>query len=102
MKEIKFIIAKKNGRLLRFKSIWLYHTTIARDNNIDYYNEVIESGIIQDNKIILVTCKDKKHIIKAENKSIANKLNRDYLKIREASTRYDYNKRLSPILREGD
>lgn len=99
---IKFIIAKKQGKLKRFKSSWLYHSTIARDNNIDYWGEVIESGIIQDSKIILVTCKDKKHIIKAENKSIANKLNREYAKAREVNTLYDYNRRLNPILREGD
>jgi len=101
MKEIKFIIAKKNGKLIRLKGYW-YHDTLCRDNGIDYFNQVIETGIIQEGKIIIVECREPKHLARVKDKLILSQCNRQYWKARERATIYDYTKREPYILKEGD
>jgi len=99
---IKFIIAYKKGKLYHRKSDnpFIFHLGLARDNNFDYYSEIIESGIIEDNNIVIVECKRKAHLLRHKQKEINNYLN--LTKAREAQTVSAYNKNLTYILREGD
>jgi hypothetical protein len=96
MIEVKFIITK-DGK--HFKSDWLHHQKIARDNGYSE-NEIIESGIIMDKQLFILECQDKKHVSKKKN----NYLGRlDYfqdlrlMRAREVESRYMYKTE-----REGD
>lgn len=84
---IKFIIAQKDGKLRHYKSDWLSHDTIARDNGIDALR-VIERGLIVDNKPLILECNIDKH----KQKHHYDKLCFDpsILRAREVETMYIY------------
>jgi hypothetical protein len=87
MKEIKYIIAKKHGRLYHKKSDWLNHDTIARDNGFDNYNQVIETGLLIEGRTVIIECKDIKHRQKRIDRTSIDKA---YLKARELKSIYSY------------
>lgn len=108
--EIKFIIVKdkNNGRLTSFKSSWLHHQTIARDNGFDE-REIIEAGLILDGDLFILECQNLEHLKHRANRYIGNRLN-DYqdlrltswLKGRELESQLYYTKQALGTLREGD
>lgn len=102
--EKKFIITK-DGK--HFKSDWLHHQTIARDNGYSE-KDVIEAGIILDKQMIIVECTNQKHIGKHPDRYIGNALVNyqnsrltSWLKGRELESQLYYTKN-EIGLREGD
>jgi len=89
MSELKFIIAKRYGHLIHLKG-YNRHFDIARDNHLNYYTQVIETGIIQDKRLLIIECRIPLHLAKSKNKSIEDNINRNFLKGREAQALYDY------------
>jgi hypothetical protein len=87
MREIKYIIAKKYGKIRHFKSNWLSHDTIARDNGIDVYSQVIETGLLVSGRVIILECKDQRHRQKRINKTSIDK---QLLRVRELESLYSY------------
>jgi hypothetical protein len=105
MAELKFIIVKdrQSNKLKHYFSDWLCHDTIARDNNYDY-REVIEAGMIIDNKIIILDCIDKKHKDKHYKNVFDNRIefySQLWIKARQVESSYLYNKNITG-LKEGD
>jgi hypothetical protein len=106
IREIKYIIVKdKQGILRHFKSNWLGHYTIARDNNYEP-GEIIEQGIFLDSQLYILECISQEHLIKRPGHYIGNKLNfyqdirlKQWLKGRELESQLYYNK---GIIKEGD
>jgi len=103
MAEIKYIITKD---LKHFKSDYLHHEAIARDNGY-HFQDIIESGLFLDNTIYILECQSQEHISKRARHYIGNKLNyyqdirlASWLKGRELESSLYYSKK--PILREGD
>jgi hypothetical protein len=96
MREIKYIIAKKYGKLCHRKSTWLSHDTIARDNGFDSYSQVIETGLLICGRVIILECKDINHRQKRINKTSIDK---QLLRAREVESLYSYR---YAGLREGD
>lgn len=72
--EVKFIIVKKNNKLKHYKSEWLHHYTIARDNGCNE-NDVIECGMFLDKKMFIMECKWMSHLLKWKDRYIGNALN---------------------------
>lgn len=103
MKEIKFIILRdKQGKLRHFKSDFLQHYTLARDNGFDS-DKILESGIILEGRIFILDCIIQAHLSKT-NKFILGNNYQDiklevYNKSREAESRYLYQ---YAGLKEGD
>ena len=108
LNEIKYIIVKnKAGRLSHYKSDYLHHSIIARDNG---YNEsdIIEAGLFLDRRCYILECKSIHHIERRKNLYIGNRLNfyqdlklAQWLKGRELESQLYYSKK--PVgLREGD
>jgi hypothetical protein len=109
MREIKYIIVRDRitGRLRHFKSDWLHHYTIARDNGFDP-SEILESGLFLDTQFYILDCILLKHLERKERYYIGNNLNyyqetrlKQFLKGRELESQYYYNKQ-AVGLREGD
>ena len=97
MRELKYIIYKRYNRIGRFKFPSSYsHYYFTRDNGIDYYNDVIETGLIVEGKIIIVECKDIKHLHKRQELTLFSERS---IKARIIESRYLY--KLTE-LREGD
>lgn len=96
MREIKFIIALKYGKIRHFKSTWLCHDTIARDNGIDAWQGILETGLIIQHRIIILECKDIKHRQKRIEKTSIDK---QLLRAREIESLYSYK---YAGLKEGD
>ena len=86
--EIKYIIAVKYNRLIHKKSSFSgNHYNLAKDNGINYEKEVIETGLIIDNYIIILTCKNRHHLAKRINKT---SISQTQEKSRELKTKLDY------------
>ncbi len=109
MREIKYIIVKdKAGRLKHFKSEFLHHNTIARDNGFNS-SDILEAGLFLGGYLYILESISQEHIIKRAGHYIGNKLN-DYqdlrlinwLKGRELESNLYYSKRPAGQLREGD
>ena len=65
--EKKYIIAKKYGKLIHLVFPYsLYHDTHARDNGLDVFNDVIETGQLIDGRAFIITCKDRAHAQRRE------------------------------------
>lgn len=87
-REKKYIIARKYGRLIKLVFPYsLYHDTQARDNGIDVYNEVIETGVLIDGRAFIITCKDRAH---AKRREYRQSLPAQSLQARECQSRYLY------------
>jgi len=100
MKETKYIIVKKYGKVKHFTFPGcLHHQTFARDNGYDYFSEILETGMIIDKKIIIVECKDKKHMSKRMDKTF---LSEGYMKGRELESMLMYRIPEEYVLRNGD
>lgn len=100
MTETKYIITKKYGKIRHYKfpGSW-HHFFFARDNGYDYYNEVLETGMIIDKKIVIVECKDKKHMEKRMDRTF---LSEGYMKGRELESMLLYKNKSEYVLRDGD
>jgi hypothetical protein len=103
MKENKYIITYKHGQIKRFKFPISYsHYYFARDNGYDYYNDVIETGLLIDGHISVLECRNKEHLSKARLKSVDLNEYHNLRLAREAESRYIYNRLTPYILRDGD
>ncbi len=82
----KYFIGIKNGKIKHFKFpySWLHEETY-RDLGYNY-NNVIETGIIQDNRCLILECKDTIH----RTKSHKRELNNTQLKARQVESIYKY------------
>jgi hypothetical protein len=107
MKEIKYIILrdKKTGHLRHFKSDYLHHYTIARDNG---YNseDILEAGIFLDKHIYILECIILSHLNRRKEKFVFSSIYQDirlntWIKGRELESQVYY-KRPAGILPEGD
>jgi len=85
----KFIIYKKNNKIKHLKG-YQFHEFMARDNGIDYFGQVIETGILQDKRAVIVECRDKKHLARIKDKLFGNTCIERDLKARECESRYLY------------
>jgi hypothetical protein len=102
--EVKFIITK-DGK--HFKSDWLHHQTIARDNGYSE-KDVIEAGMILDGQMFIIECNNQKHIGKHSDRYIGNALVNysnerliSWMRGRELESQLYYSKNTIG-LREGD
>jgi len=86
--EKKYIIAKVDGHYkhLRFPTS-MYHDTFARDNGFDVFSQVVETGMLVDGKIHILTCKDERH---RERRDYTTRLPDNVYKARAAQTMYMY------------
>jgi hypothetical protein len=93
--EKKYIIAKVNGHMrhLSFPSC-MYHDTFARDNGIDTFSQVVETGMLVDGLPVIITCKDKSHL---ERRDYKQHMAEKTFKARAVQTMYMYE-----IQRDGD
>jgi hypothetical protein len=99
LRERKYIVGIKDGRLRHLTFPYsLHHYSFAYDNGYKS-KDVIETGLIVDNRVMILECRDSKH---SERRSHLRQLSPIDLKAREAQTRYAYNKELVYTLREGD
>jgi hypothetical protein len=106
--ETKYIIVKdKNGSLRHFKSDWLHHETIARDNGYSF-KDILECGIFLDKRLYIMECQSELHLRKKSGFYVGNQLNlyqderlASWLKGRELESMIYYNKKAIG-LREGD
>lgn len=92
---MKYIITKN---LKHYKSEAGNHCDIISDNKIAL-EDVIETGIIIDNRVMILDCYNVNHQIKAEkirNKMLIQDL--QLLRARAVETQYKYNS----FMREGD
>ena len=102
MREQKYIITYKNGKLRHFKSDWLHHQTIARDNGYSE-REIIEAGVLLDGKPFIFDCVERRHKERRRDRLIGDRAVdlsfnvRSYLKARQVESLYFYG-----IVREGD
>lgn len=102
--ETKFIITK-DGK--HFKSDWLHHYTIARDNGYSE-RDILECGMFLDGTMFILECQKELHLFKHKNNYIGNALNQyqdkklaNWLKGRELESQLYYTKKAIG-LREGD
>jgi len=93
---IKYIIAVKDGHLRHYKSDWLSHDTIARDNGVDCWNGIIERGLLIDCKPLILECSIASHNQKHYNDKLA--FDPSILRARQAESIYAY----GGYLKEGD
>lgn len=106
--ETKYIIVKdKSGHLRHFKSDWLHHYTLARDNGFSE-RDIVECGIFLDKENFIVECSDNSHITRRSNRYVGNRLNeyqnnrlKNWLKGRELESQLYFRKEAIG-LREGD
>lgn len=108
LNEIKYIIVKDKTRgfLRHYKSDYLHHQTIARDNG---YNEsnIIEAGLFLDKHLFILECINQSHILKHKRNYIGNCLNEyqdlrltNWLRGRELESQVYY--KIPAYLKEGD
>jgi hypothetical protein len=85
---IKYIIVKKEGKLKHYKSDIYSHNDIASDNGIIYFNDIIEKGLIIDNKPLILECS----IVSHNKKHYYDKLSFDpsILRARQLESSYIY------------
>jgi len=107
-REIKYIIVrdKLSNRLHHFKSDYLHHYTIARDNGYSS-SDILEAGLFLEGNLYILESIYLKHLEKKEKFYIGNRLNfyqdlrlQNWLKSRELEAGYYYT--LPGIYREGD
>lgn len=108
MKDKKFIIIKtKIGKLNHFTSDTMHHSQLARAKGYKP-EDIVESGVIIENKKFIFECENKEHILKHKNEYIGNVLNNqelndkiargmynlavNYLKTRELESQLYYSK----------
>jgi hypothetical protein len=84
----KFIIIKKAGHYKHIKG-YNSHEAITYDNGFNYYNDVIETGIIDNGNIFFIECRDKKHLAKREY--TRGLFDPGIIRARAAETYYIYN-----------
>jgi hypothetical protein len=107
LKEIKYIIVKdKQGFLRHYKSDWLHHETIARDNGYNS-SDIIEAGLFLEGHLYILESQSQSHLKKRANNYIGNRLNvyqdlrlANWLRGRELESSLYYSK--EAILKEGD
>jgi hypothetical protein len=106
-REIKYIIVrdKITGRIRHFKSDYLHHLTIGRDNGYSE-RDILEAGLFLDKELYILECISQEHLNKRAEHYIGNRLNlyqdlrlKNWLKSRELESSLYYSK---GILREGD
>lgn len=86
--EKKYIIYRKYGKLKHFIFPSCHsHFYFARDNGIDYHNEVVETGLLIECKPIIVECKDKKHLLRHSDSLLYSDKT---IKARACESRYLY------------
>ena len=102
--EVKYIITK-DGK--HFKSDWLHHSTIARDNGYSE-RDIVECGLFLDKQLFILECSSEKHIAKHQERYVGNALNiyqdarlKSWLQARELESMLYYSKQAIG-LREGD
>ena len=94
--EKKYIIFKKYNKLEKLVFPACHsHYYFARDNGIDFF-KVMETGMIIDKKIVIVECKDRRHLERRRDLTLFSE---QRLKAREVESRYAYK---YSGLREGD
>jgi hypothetical protein len=92
--EKKFIIVKQYNRIRHFIfPSCLFHDTFARDNGF-YFNDVLETGLIRNGRIVIVECRVKEHLPRVEHKSLFSE---QELKARSCESLYAYG-----YIRQGD
>jgi hypothetical protein len=100
--EKKFIIVKKYNRIQHFVfPASQFHDNFAHDNGF-YHNDVLETGLIRNKRIVIVECRVKEHLPRIVNKSLFSDVE---LRARELDTLYAYSrqeKREVYILPNGD
>ena len=102
MREIKFIIVrdKVSGHLRHFKSEWLSHYTLARDNGFNS-SDIIEAGLILDKNLYILECIILNHLYKTKKFILGNNYQdiriEAYNKGRETESLYSYG-----YIKEGD
>jgi hypothetical protein len=109
LNEIKYIIVKnKAGRLSHYKSDYLHHSIIARDNGYNE-SEVIEAGLFLDKELYILECISAGHIQKRAGHYIGNRLNeyqdirlQNWLRGRELESNLYYSKKAVGVLPQGD
>ena len=108
LNEIKYIIVrdKKTGHLRHFKSDFLYHYTIARDNGFES-NDILEAGIILDKELFILECIITEHLKRRNNKFILGTDYQDvkltkWLQGRAIESQLYYSKNRRGVLPEGD
>jgi hypothetical protein len=101
--EVKYIITK-DGK--HFKSEWLHHSTIARDNGYSE-KDIVECGLFLDKQLFILECSNAKHVLKHKDRYVGNALNiyqdkrlTSWLKGRELDSKLTYCKEIG--LRGGD
>jgi fructosamine-3-kinase len=108
--EKKYIIVKDkiSNRLKHFKSEFLHHSTIARDNGYNS-SDIIEAGLFLDKTFYILESINLKHILKHKSHYIGNRLNEyhdlrleNWLKSRELESQLYYSKKAIKTLPEGD
>jgi hypothetical protein len=72
----------------------MYHDTFSRDNGFDVFSQVVETGMLIDGKIHILTCKDRQH---QERRNWETRLPDNIYKARVVQSRYLYKIKL-----EGD
>ena len=109
-KEVKYIIVrdKINNRLRHFKSDWLHHYSIAKDNGYSS-SDILEAGLLLEGRLYILEGIYLKHIEKRAEKFIGNRLNfyqdlrlTEWLRGRELESSLYYSKKPAGILPEGD
>ncbi len=107
-REIKYIIVrdKNSNRLHHFKSDYLHHYTIARDNGYDS-PDILEAGLFLEGHLYILESVYLKHLEKKENFYIGNRLNfyqdlrlQAFLKGRELESGLYYSKK--PLYQEAE
>jgi len=104
MKDLKFIIMK-NGQ--KFKSDTMHHYQLARVKGFEP-EDIIESGVILENKIFILDCLNKSHLNKKANNYVGNRIACgdevliDWLRNRELESQLYYSKQSISILKDGD
>jgi hypothetical protein len=107
-REIKYIIVrdKNSNRLHHFKSDWLHHYTIARDNGYDS-DKILEAGLFLEGHKYILECLYLEHLKRRENFYIGNRLNfyqdlrlQAFLRGRELESELYYSKK--PIYQEAE
>jgi hypothetical protein len=92
---VKYIIAKKEGKLKHYKSNIYSHNDIASENGIIYFNDIIERGLIIDNKPLILECSIESHNKKHYYDKLA--FDTSILRARQSESLYAYS-----FNREGD
>jgi len=75
-REIKYIIVrdKQSNRLHHFKSDYLHHYTIARDNGYDS-SDILEAGLFLEGHLYILESVYLEHLKKKSDFYIGNRLN---------------------------